>query len=399
MLKERYNEAFDRVNASQALIERTKREVYEMANQKQMRRARFSVALIAAIVLTMALAGVALASGWFGSVFSAMSGRHQNGDRSDYQALEALSERSGEADTFTFSDGSAFTLQLSESYFDGEQLIAGFTMQKSSAAARMVDRNSEDFKHMQDYQPEVFPLTDEETLRGLLPGTLYDDFMAEFTKEGSACASTFDMYMGDGVSANGGYLSPEMDDGGVFEDGTQWRYIEFERPLPEEVRSQNELTLSARIYGQRTMVYMDENGLKVDYGVETREHFDAEWKVRRTEADIRQYHASASGSDYTSEIELTVSPVNARLTIETKVSKRWESAELDEYGGRDGIDFIWMWEIYADGAKLDSAIETASRYGETATFPVGSAETITLRPVYVISGEHPDEEVVIHLHK
>ena len=89
----------------------------------------------------------------------------------------------------------------------------------------------------------------------------------------------------------------------------------------------------------------------------------------------------------------------ARLTIETKVSERWESAELDEYGGRDGIDFIWMWEIYADGAKLDSAIETASRYGETATFPVGSAETITLRPVYVISGEHPDEEVVIRLRK
>lgn len=398
MLKERYNRAFDRVNASQTLLEQTKREVYEMANQKQMRRARFSVALIAAIVLTMALAGVALASGWFGSVFSAMSGRHQNGDRSDYQALEALSEQNGEANAFTFSDGSTFTLRLSESYFDGEQLIAGFTMQ-SNAAARMVDRNSEDFKRMQAYQPEVFPLADEETLRALLPGTLYDEFMAEYKKEGSACASVFSLYMGDGVSANGGYLSPEMDDSGVFEDGTQWRYIEFERPLPEEIRSQNELTLSARVYGQRTMVYMDENGLKADYGVETREHFDAEWTVRRTEADIRQYHASASGSDYASEIELTVSPVNARLTIETKVSERWESAELDEYGGRDGIDFIWMWEIYADGAKLDAAIETASRYGETATFPVGNAETVTLRPVYVISGEHPDEEVVIHLHK
>ena len=96
MLKERYNKAFDRVNATQTLIEQTKREVYEMANQKQMRRARFSAALIAAIVLTAALAGVALASGWFGSVFSAMSGRHQNGDRSDYQALEALADRSGQ---------------------------------------------------------------------------------------------------------------------------------------------------------------------------------------------------------------------------------------------------------------------------------------------------------------
>lgn len=38
MLKERYNKAFDRVNATQTLIEQTKREVYEMANQKQMRR-------------------------------------------------------------------------------------------------------------------------------------------------------------------------------------------------------------------------------------------------------------------------------------------------------------------------------------------------------------------------
>ena len=120
MLKERYSKAFDRVNASQTLIERTKREVNEMANQKQMRRARFSVALIAAIVLTAALAGVALASGWFGSVFSAKSGRYDYSERTDYQTLESLADRNGETRRFTFSDGSAFTLQLSESYFDGE---------------------------------------------------------------------------------------------------------------------------------------------------------------------------------------------------------------------------------------------------------------------------------------
>lgn len=398
MLKERYNKAFDRVNAAQTLIEQTKREVYEMANQKQMRRARFSAALIAAIVLTAALAGVALASGWFGSVFSAMSGRHQNGDRSDYQALEALADRSGQQGGFTFSDGSTFILRLNEYYFDGEQVIAGFTMQ-SNAAGHMIDRNSEEFARMQTYMPEAAPMPRYDVARRLLPDALYDAFMAEYKKEGSACAVVFDMYMGDGVSVNGEYLSPDMDDEGVFEDGTRWRYFEFERPLPEEIRSRKELTLSARVYGQRTLFYMDENGVKTDSDVKNREHFDAEWTVRRTEADIRQYRASASGSDYASEIELTVSPVNARLTIETKVSERWESAELDEYGGRDGIDFIWMWEIYADGAKLDSAIETASRYGETATFPVGSTETITLRPVYVISGEHPDEEVVIRLRK
>lgn len=398
MRKERYTQAFDRVQASQALIERTKREVYAMANQKQKRRARFSVALIAAIILTVALASVALASGWLGSVFSTMSGRYPNGDRSDYQALETLAERNGKAESFTFSNGSSVTLQLNETYFDGEQLIAGFTLQ-SNASAQMLAQDSETFQRMQAYQAEALPLNDEETLRTLLPGTLYDAFMAEFTKEGRACAEVWSLYMGDGVSVNGGYLSPEMDDGGVFEDGTQWRYIEFERPLPEEIRTQNELTLSARVYGQRETVYMDENGLKVDYGVEAREHFDAEWVVRRTEADIHSYHASASGSDYASEIELTVSPVNARLTIETKVSEAWQAAEYDEYGGRDGIDFLYMWEIYADGTKLDAAIETASRYGETATFSIGSAETITLRPVYVISGEHPDEDVVIHLHK
>ncbi len=398
MLKERYSKAFDRVNASQTLIERTKREVNEMANQKQMRRARFSVALIAAIVLTMALAGVALASGWFGSVFSAKSGRYDYSERTDYQTLESLADRNGETRRFTFSDGSAFTLQLSESYFDGEQLIAGFTMQ-ANAAGRMVERNSEDFQYMQAYQPEAAPLARDDVPQRLLPGALYDAFMAEYEKEGSACAVVFDMYMGDGVSVNGEYLSPDDDDSGVFEDGTQWRYIEFERPLPEEIRSQNELTIKSNIYGQRTLLYLDENGFKMQSDVKNREVFEGTWTVRRTEANIRQYHASASGSDYASEIELTVSPVNARLTIETKVSEKWESAELDVYGGRDGIDFIWMWEIYADGAKLDSAVETASRYGETATFPVGSAETITLRPVYVISGEHPDEEVVIHLQK
>lgn len=397
-MKERYTQAFDRVQASQTLIEQTKREVYAMANQKHIRRARFSVALVAAITLAIALAGVALASGWLGSVFSTMSGRYQNGDRSDYQALEALAERSGKAESFTFSDGSPVTLQLSESYFDGEQLIAGFTMQ-SDASAHMVERDSEDFRYMQAYLPDALPPADEDTLRALLPSTLYDDFMAEFKKEGSACAVVFDIYIGDGVSANGGYLSPEMDDRGIFEDGTQWRYIEFERPLPEEIRALNELTLSARVYRQRMIIYMDDNGLKVDYGVETREYFDAEWNVHRMEADLRRYHASASGSDYTSEIELIVSPVNASLTIETNVSERWARAELDEYGGRDGIDFLWMWKIYADGTKLDSAVETASRYGETATFPVGSVETITLRPVYVLSGEHPDEDVVIHLHK
>lgn len=398
MRKERYTQAFDRVQASQALIERTKREVYAMANQKQKRQARFSVALIAAIILTVALASVALASGWLGSVFSTMSGRYPNGDRSDYQALETLAERNGKAESFTFSDGSSVTLQLNETYFDGEQLIAGFTLQ-SNASAQMLAQDSETFQRMQAYQPETRPLNDEETLRTLLPGTLYDAFMAEFTREGRACAEVWSLYMGDGVSVNGRYLSPEMDDGGVFEDGTQWRYIEFERPLPEEIRTQNELTLSARVYGQRETVYMDENGLKVDYGVEAREHFDAEWVVRRTEADIRSYHASASGSDYTSEIELSVSPVNARLTIETKVSEAWQAAEYDEYGGRDGIDFLYMWEIYADSAKLDADIETASRYGEAATFSIGGAETITLCPVYVISGEHPDEDVVIHLHK
>ena len=273
MLKERYNKAFDRVNATQTLIEQTKREVYEMANQKQMRRARFSAALIAAIVLTAALAGVALASGWFGSVFSAMSGRHQNGDRSDYQALEALADRSGQQGGFTFSDGSTFILRLNEYYFDGEQVIAGFTMQ-SNAAGHMIDRNSEEFARMQTYMPEAAPMPRYDVARRLLPDALYDAFMAEYKKEGSACAVVFDMYMGDGVSINGEYLSPDMDDEGVFEDGTRWRYFEFERPLPEEIRSRKELTLSARVYGQRTLFYMDENGVKTDSDVKNREHFD-----------------------------------------------------------------------------------------------------------------------------
>ncbi|NLG25964.1 MAG: DUF4179 domain-containing protein, partial [Clostridiales bacterium] len=136
-MRNRLRAAIDRGMAGVALSPSQKRRIYRLTieggeeNVETRRKLPLVLALTLAVML--AVAGIALATGVAQSVFGAMRDMYVGEDASKYQALERLAADGATDVPLTIVEGMRFV--LTQSYYDGEQLMLGYRLEGKRPAA------------------------------------------------------------------------------------------------------------------------------------------------------------------------------------------------------------------------------------------------------------------------
>ncbi len=384
-LKERLNRALAGVEITPALEERIMK-----GRAKKVKR-KLTIALTAALVLLLA-AGIAYATGVFTSIFGGMKGMYANGNDEKYEAMDGLSNAGSTSEALTVAPG--VTLSVKQTYYDGEQLALGYAVEGVAAADMTFSPGHPEFE---EFREAVMGgegaaavsfnelLSDEEC-------ALFEKKLNETGAAGFICQS---VYLGDGVSlADGTEMTSFINT--AVEGGT---YIEFETPLPDAARNKDSLSLALNVRSQKLYYYRDATGSYVMTGpVQTQ---DVAVEVPRSTDRVNWYQGSYACETYSAAARLLVTPVNARATIEMKIPAEWTVPwnSMDELA-ESGADILVDYVLVVDGTPLEGDLSEESEDGGRALslefeLPSDDAAAFSLRPVYAVSGEHADEDIIL----
>ena len=273
MFREEYKARYDQVVPSDAFRRRLEERLYHKRSPGPVRL----VAVLAALLL--ALAAVGAAAGVFDSLFGRMERDGFAGmPDTDYSELERRSDRAMQTQNAKFEGGERAELSLEQSYYNGEQLMLGWTC-RALDAPRFLEADAPELSRLKptsgtsedgDYYVAV-------NLEAQLDAQTFAEFQRRLKENGWAAVEWTDAYMGDGVWIEGVPSETENAWTGEterFEDtrigmasrrdwedeGVMRVYEEAETPLPDAARNSDLLALMRKLYVQRRWYRVDETG-------------------------------------------------------------------------------------------------------------------------------------------
>ena len=198
--------------------------------------------------------------------------------------------------------------------------------------------------------------------------------------------------------------------------------------LPKEVRNKLSVQLIFRVKEYDFYYYKDETGFY--YRQKKGREFDLDpVTLKRVEGNTQIARGTEDFAKYVVWTEAKISPVGVDATIWQKLPDEWVVPDAwTRSEDLRGVDYIKDYRLYANGAQLEGsmnsertggdAIASEDFSGEKAEFPEVFAsedpgrlyefgcqfqgvpegtQEIRLRPVYSISGERPEEDVVLKM--
>ncbi|NLV58306.1 MAG: DUF4179 domain-containing protein [Clostridiales bacterium] len=400
-LKDRYKRAFQGVTPDPTLFVRTEEQVLGATHHSNYKRPAMRTVLIAATLMLSLLATVAFATGWAQSIFASLVG--SGGVGTDFEKLDELAQQQvGQNSTVFAKDASLFDFEVSQAYYDGEQLMLGTAWRDAST---VVDLSfGPDSEHFADLKPLQDSELASSSPEGKVSGEAWEAFQRTYKEKGAAGIVYYICYPGDGVYLGDEQIPPWIGDGGTLEDGRTWAYTEYEVPLPEAARDKESLTLTALLYRAPVYYYQTGEGAgqRLQY-IGEREKVDFTFTVLNNHAQSRTLTESATFLEYGVEASINLTAVQAQVHIYMEIPTEWKGAiKSDEFGEStaSGVDYVLTYNAYVDGTAQKLWISGVDKesFGidGTLTVPDG-AKQISLRPVYSLSGEHAAEEILFKL--
>lgn len=379
---------------------------------KAMEKKRISVALVCAVVLTLALAGAALAAalGVFGQLATdemtaqRMEKLEESADLlNQHVELEASTEaRPAEAETvyqtiLNHQYGRSFALTLNQTYYDGSKLYYTYTLKADPT---------------QTWQgeglPTGFDAWDVEDM-----GRRYEDVWANEYQEldqtirhwlnghenGWFAYETWGL--GDGAdTADGTYLQIINSNEQWLDDCTMQGYQEVE--LPEELIGSEQLDIVLTVMYGASMYHQDETGVRWAHVApsENRGILHVPFTVHMN-GSTAAISGSAAFEAYTASASLNVSDVDISGKVTLHCPTAWTDELIDRIEGESGDDVIIDYHLSVDGK------EYANQEGVLHTIEDGVVEigvrfdlaeegaSLSLIPVYVKAGSCPEEAIPI----
>lgn len=209
--------------------------------------------IIAAALAVSLLTGVAFATGVAQSIFSGMIGRTVGDDAAKYETIDALSTK--EEVTVTIPEMDDTMITLSQSYYDGEQLMLGYTMNAHVKPAEFgFGPEHENFDKLTPVETETTMLN--LSLEDKLTADEYARFMQTLDEAGSAGVIFYEIFVSDHVLLENGedigaHGSVELPNG---------TYMEFATPLAEAAQNQDELHIFFKVKCTPWYYYQDSEG-------------------------------------------------------------------------------------------------------------------------------------------
>lgn len=290
---------------------------------------KLSIGLLAAVIAILTLTGAALAVGLnlFG-IFGRWDGRLA--ELAPQAELET--ETPGEVETEKTGKS---TVEIVNAWYDGEHLIVAYT-----------DDNARTFE---PFTPTAEELARMEKAEGFYEGVEpyelgeMDPVQQAFVEAKQAGKPygfvEYSVFASDQMFAgeDGGIeLIPSVGDETTLEDGRRAYLMEFETPLPEGVRDQEELTLRLPILRHEYRCWFDGKDTyllsgPLDAEIQTYEWFDGETHtdyasgpepigeavatVKRSTAEARRFTGEGSCNGVPVHVEATVSAVRAEVRL------------------------------------------------------------------------------------
>ncbi len=202
---------------------------------------------------------------------------------------------------------------ISDAYYDGQSLIAGFSIQNSSRMEQFTPDDTLVAKMTKvDDAPFDEIITDEEW-------ALVYQWCQALTDGVPMGIITYKVYPSDHTTTDDGVDIPPF----IWyekreEDGTVYTIREFAAPLPEELRNLDQLTLNIRLYQGISYFYFD--------GTDTYTYYDRQVvpepmkaTVVRTDAEFNTFMGSDQCNGLQYEVTAHASAVNTQMemTFET----------------------------------------------------------------------------------
>lgn len=416
MFQEEYKAKFDAIPPDPEFRRQLEERIEEMKAPHVPKRKlpAATVAVLAALLILTT--GALAASGTLGSIFQRVTliepwFSPEYPSSINLVKLSQMIDWEPQTETATFSNGSTAVVTLEEAFYDGNQIVLGWSMPDTTGNVVFIDK--------EDFTPgEVNNPFDG------YPNFMDDDIIAEFEeryeKDGFACAS---------------YVRAVLDDDNFFVMGVGEHTIEFDDErgavhcmplggghelrwkeddtfylldldiygLPEAVKDKDSLPMTHYVTGKVYYYYQDETGSYLG-------NWGDEWPTvtvevpRTTSIEKKTASFTAQFPNHTADITVTSSPVQFTVDITNNISE--EDIQLfKDYDGRWSTypknlerDVIEYYAIYIDGEQYQAGWGQYFNYHILHVIaPPEGCEQIAIRPIYVNSGEHPEEDIVFDL--
>ena len=313
-----------------AAMDRALLRISREERRPQVKR-RMKLSLAAALIAIIALGGVALAVGI--NLFEYFGKNDERLAQLAPQAvLETVKPESVESEALGITSAA-----FNSAYYDGESLIAAFTLENSERYEAF-EPTPEMLDKMEKVDPNYFTVPYEENMPGIEAYYAYMKAVEEGEPAGIACYSVYPSdhcTTGDGVD-----LPPRTGQMETLPDGSTLFLREFESPLPEEARNRDNLELHIKLWQRPSYYYFD--GANHYELYETQQSAgEITATVQRREAVTKTFTGSGEYGGSAVAAELQVSAVRAALNITANEAvfddpgdDRWYDALLvDENGG------------------------------------------------------------------
>ncbi len=347
---------------------------------------KLSVGIVFAMLLTVLMAGAALAAGLglFGQI-----GERENSD-ARLPALERVAESVGAS--FTTDDG--VTITIDQAYYDGNRVFISYTK-----------TGPFDLLSMGEGIPENLGECD-----WALPGEKFGDSLGidgpdhqlmVAHLDGSAPRWAKRIYVSTHDGLRSGDTDLEIIGGETYltEDGTLvgWK----ECVVPEEIAAE-ELVVSIGTFTTATTYYQDETGLYLYYG----DCPAAVWHpftVKKDTTGGQQLVGESAGEGWTAQATLTASAIDIKGELILSCPQDWVEIERT-WENPKGLNYIGEWHVYMDGVRdKDGGVEwVSSGVDGQLTFGLcckvdAAVKTIRLVPVYSKTGESMAEAITLKI--
>lgn len=343
---------------------------------------KFSVGIIFALLLTLLMAGAAVAAGL--GLFGRMSESGASDDR-----LPGL-ERVSESVALSFVTPEGVTVTIDQAYYDGTRVFISYTQ-----------TGPYDVMTLGEGKPEV------EKWDWEMPGEVYGQSFGSDSPNHSVMAAHLDgseprwaktsyVNVHDGLQIGDEYL--DIIGGDIYrtEDGTLvgWK----ECVVPQELAAE-EVTFLLGTFTTNQTWYQDETGCYLSYGERTETAWHP-FAVRKDLSVGQRLTGKASGEEWAADAVLTASAVDIKGEITLSCPQSWVEIERT-WENPNGIDYIGDWRVYIGGVRMERGVEwISSGVDGQLTFGIcckldDVTQEVKLVPVYSRSGERMEEAIVI----
>ncbi|MBQ2952827.1 MAG: DUF4179 domain-containing protein [Clostridia bacterium] len=359
--------------------------VLNQARGESQVKKKISVSVIFAMLLTMLMAGAALAAGL--GLFGQMSESGAVDAR-----LPGLERVSADVNLSIVTE-EGVTVTIGQAYYDGERVFISYTVEGPF-----------DQVELGEGKPAVDAWDWE------LPGEVYgqtfgsdsashDLMVAHLDGSAPRWATSHSVNVHDGLQIGETYLDIIGGEMYLTENGTLvgWK----ECVVPEELAA-DEVTFLLGTFTTHNTWYQDETGCYLSRGERT----GAAWHpftVQRDKTGGVPLTGEASGEGWTAVANLNASAIDVKGEVVVTCPQSWVEIERT-WENPDDIDYIREWRFYiGDQRVTDGGTEWVSS-GVDGQLTVGVSckldalvENMQLVPVYSRSGEHMEEAIVLRV--